>query len=350
LHLGDDVWAIIDSCRNGSNAPAALEYLESVGVDAARDVRYVVATHWHDDHVGGLAEIVNECVNAVVFLPAALTVPEFLAFMKLDRPEPVGNLAEMTNVVAIVDKRARKRKDRPAYRPYSFVSEGKPLHNVQYHQQPCTQTALSPSTEDATAFLIAFGRWLRRHGNAIPTEIPKFELNHTSIVLHVKSGGKVMLLGADRQQLKSPGRGWNSVLATFQALGLVRASIYKVAHHGAANGDDELIWEELCVANPLAVVTPFRRGLQGGQPRRSDIGRLLSRTASAWSTALPQGDVDMTSEPVLVFHDVALLLDEIEVEDAQLELGQVRFRGPRDDVRWTVEVMNGAGRLTSAHC
>ena len=65
IHLGNDHWAVIDSCRDSySGKPAALSYLESIGVDPEKAVKLVLATHWHDDHIYGMGALVSRCVGA----------------------------------------------------------------------------------------------------------------------------------------------------------------------------------------------------------------------------------------------------------------------------------------------
>jgi len=48
VHLGDNQWLLVDSCRNPkTKVPASLEYLQEIGVDPTQ-VLAVVASHWHD--------------------------------------------------------------------------------------------------------------------------------------------------------------------------------------------------------------------------------------------------------------------------------------------------------------
>ena len=65
LHLTNNQWIIIDSCLGmGSKQPSALEYLSSLNVDLANDVRLVLATHYHDDHIAGIGELFEKCKTA----------------------------------------------------------------------------------------------------------------------------------------------------------------------------------------------------------------------------------------------------------------------------------------------
>lgn len=64
VHLGCGEWMIVDACRQRGKPPAALKWLDDLGVDVATAVKLVVATHWHDDHVRGLAETLRACDGA----------------------------------------------------------------------------------------------------------------------------------------------------------------------------------------------------------------------------------------------------------------------------------------------
>jgi len=77
--MGDGLWAIVDSCidRDNGGRPAALEFLEAIGLDVANQVVLIAATHWHDDHVKGLAAIVRSCPSARVVTSTALKSDEF---------------------------------------------------------------------------------------------------------------------------------------------------------------------------------------------------------------------------------------------------------------------------------
>ncbi|MGQ0465469.1 MAG: MBL fold metallo-hydrolase [Sporichthyaceae bacterium] len=80
VHLGDGEWLVVDSCTFGrGGAPAALTYLDEIGVDVPTQVVLVVATHWHDDHVRGLRSVVEEAPQAQVWMSAAIGFAELMA-------------------------------------------------------------------------------------------------------------------------------------------------------------------------------------------------------------------------------------------------------------------------------
>ena len=49
IHFGRGEWIVVDSCVDREGNAAALSYLKLIGVDAARSVKTIVVTHWHDD-------------------------------------------------------------------------------------------------------------------------------------------------------------------------------------------------------------------------------------------------------------------------------------------------------------
>ena len=61
MHTAAGEWLLFDSCINPSdNKPAGLSYLEAIGVSVEDSVKLVVATHWDDDHIAGLARVVEK--------------------------------------------------------------------------------------------------------------------------------------------------------------------------------------------------------------------------------------------------------------------------------------------------
>src|SRR5258708_29371462 len=78
VHLGENSWIVVDSCRSPTTRlPVPLEYLTRMGVNLAEHIALIVATHWDDDHIDGLAELFVEAKSAVFACPASLTAPEF---------------------------------------------------------------------------------------------------------------------------------------------------------------------------------------------------------------------------------------------------------------------------------
>ncbi len=109
LHLGDGEWVIIDSCINKNKEPAPLHYLRAIGVNPSIAVKLIVATHWHDDHVRGIASVVRNCPNAQFFCSDALREEEFLSLVCSLRERSMMNstsgVKEFGDVMSILEER-----------------------------------------------------------------------------------------------------------------------------------------------------------------------------------------------------------------------------------------------------
>jgi len=99
---------IVDSCiqrlDDGNKQSAAVTYLREIGVDLAHQVSRVVATHWHDDHIGGLSQVVKECTSANFCCATALRQDEFIGFASVYAEADPSPLARSTReIIAILD-------------------------------------------------------------------------------------------------------------------------------------------------------------------------------------------------------------------------------------------------------
>ena len=348
VHLGANRWLVVDSCIEvTSGKPAALEYLDRLGVDASTSVLYLVATHWHDDHVGGFAALVEQCQQARVHFTSAMTCEVLLELIGSDFSEPVGKLVEMTKSL---NELKGAGTDRNPDRAYWFLGEHSAVHLDALHSDgPAVEIwALSPSASDREETAKQLRLVLPGDSRYRPGGLPKPKDNHTSVVLHVRVGRKIILLGADRETLKGETRGWNSVAICHRDRALDKASLYKVAHHGSPNGDNNLIWTELLEKQPVALLTPYRRGLLGGRPRPADIRQLCGRTSEAYSTSVndkTSSDFDPTYEPIMDARQEFSRYQGCEVEDAQTPFGHLRARASVAGGSWAVEYIPPAGPL-----
>ena len=351
VHLGAGCWLIVDSCIEAQTGkPAALEYLDRIGVDAAEGVRYLVATHWHDDHVGGFAEQVRLCRQANVYFTSAMTCEVLLELIGSDFAQPVGNLEEMTRSL---DELKGTGTEGTPERPFRFIGEDCAVHvNSLQNGQPSVEIwAMSPSASDRVQIAKQLRLILDGDSRFRPGGLPEPPDNHTSVVLHVRVGQQVILLGADRETLQGATRGWNSVMVCHSRRALDKATLYKVAHHGSPNADADVIWTELLAENPVALLAPFRRGLMGGRPRPADIKQLCERTSRAYSTSMDQTNLsgsDPAYEPVLDADEEFSRHQGFEVEDAQAPLGHLRAWAEAGGGPWTVEAIPPAGLLCTA--
>lgn len=143
VHLGESRWLVVDACIDRkSRRPPALDYLDRLEVDAAEAVKLIVASHWHDDHVRGLAQIVERCSQARFCLSEAMTSMEFLTLVNAYQypvTETGTGCGELSKVLRILQQR------KPTPVPKSVLADmclwSAPLRDGT----TCKVYALSPS-------------------------------------------------------------------------------------------------------------------------------------------------------------------------------------------------------------
>ncbi len=342
VHLGSNQWLVVDSCAPYDEAePIALTYLRRIGVNFSRAVKYIVATHWHDDHIRGFSRLVRSCPRADVFLSSALTHRPLMRLVRANVPRHVPNLREMNRSIDTLLSRRRR-----SGQPYSFLLENTVLHSTLLHPDNSVEIwALSPSAIDVREALRQIRHLLREEDRRKIPAVPDPRENRASVVLHVRSGNQQMLLGADREIQRSHSRGWASVGACVARRGLGRATLLKVAHHGSPNGDSEIIWRDLLEKDPVAVLTPFRRGNEGGRPRAEDVASLCARTRWLFTTSAPGLNDGHQLQPTEPVSEAEAAIGVEVIEPAQLPLGHIRARADAAGGPWSVDLVRPAAHL-----
>ena len=309
--------------RSEDPDPLALKYLQSIGVEAAEAVQLVVVTHWHDDHIGGIAKTIEYCKSAAVCVSSSFTKDEFTSFLAA-HADPLASkfgtgVDEITSVFGHM--RAGRRSLRGvADKRLLFLD----AHEVS-HSQPIEIWSISPSDFQVleslgkiASLIPTFGETKRR---AVPTGP-----NDGSVALWLSIGEDAILLGADLEETADPRGGWSAVLAsTERPRG--RADYFKVPHHGSETGHNPRVWSDLLHPSPVAVLTPWNRARK--LPQQTDIERLESYT----------NRVELTAPPA----ELSRVRHDHEVERLLRDFGIRTYREPREVGIVTARKTLGAG-------
>lgn len=323
IHLGNGEWVVVDSCLNDSrNDPVSIDYLEKIGVDVSNQVKLVVATHWHADHIRGLAKLFHSAKKAKFACSQALRNPEFTNLLAAcDRVQLVhrdSSGKEFSEIIREINLR-KERGKRTAAGPDFWMVEGLPLIPPDPGKRAGI-TAVSPSSQTVTDAKVHFSKLMPNHGDQIK-RFGKSSPNDFSAAMLVHHGETSVLLGADLETGDDELRGWNAVLAS-ENIPSVRSMAFKVAHHGSENGDHDGIWSDLLSPDPFAFVTPFAKGPKP-LPTEVDIERLKNRARRICCTAWPPTEkpksrskaVQRTIKEMTTFHT-----------SVRRRVGQIRFR------------------------
>ncbi len=340
VHLGGGCWAVVDSCTDTSDRqdrlPVAERYLRSLGVDPAQAVKLIVATHWHDDHVRGMARLVEVCPTAVFSCSAALLREEFIAYVRqLSTGATATDGAKVREINRVFD--LLRTGERP---PIRRALGSRTLLRVEgaqlSHNEDARIVSLSPSDREYEVFLQHIAQLMPMPHRPMVAAPPRQSPNLASVVLSVSIGDVDISLAADMELHSERLRGWNAVLSEATTIGVGKASLVKVAHHGSRNGHHGEFWREFVGPQPVCVVTPFNRLPASSKlPTETDIARLtaLGQVYVAGPRNLPRP----RSRAQAV--ERSLRECDIEIRDLRSALGMVRLRrGVGDEGGWRAQL------------
>lgn len=315
VHLGCNEWMIVDSCSNETNGPIALEYLRMLGVDYSAQVRLIVASHWHDDHTQGLAEIVQSCTSAQFVCSAALQNKNFLTLIAAeDEIVELGSSLGVTEFAKIVSILQQRSPSCP-----SWASEGRCIYRQEI--SPHVQVhALSPSDQSILDAYLQIGQLIPHKGD----EYKRFyspSPNDLSIVLVIMAQKFGFLLGGDLETGRDISRGWKRILLS-PVLPKIRAYAYKVAHHGSPNADLPEIWSDMLIPDPYSILSTYNRGRRP-LPAPDDIQRIRTRTEEIYCTSWPP-----SKKPEKQDRSVERTMMEVALNrrGCRQHLGHIRYR------------------------
>ena len=335
VHVGRGEWLVVDSCVTESGQPAALAYLDALGVSPSA-VRWIVATHWHDDHIRGLANLVEACSAAKVVHSAALESDEFRilaavgAESMVEGPSGVRELWRTWNLLADSGRDAPELA-RADYR----------VHLRDIGSAPeCEIWALSPSGSALALAVSEFSSLVAAEGQP-KRAVPRPKRNPSSVVVWVRVGAAAVLLGADLERSSDQSQGWQGIVAS-TGRPTERGHVIKVPHHGSEDAHDDAMWTELLNPQPLAVLTPFRQG-NVALPRETDSARIAQLASEAWLTrdTGPARAARRSRTVEKTIGEVAKRIERLSVNP-----GRVTFRCSAEDPGdWAVDAPSPAVRL-----
>ncbi|HAB15371.1 MAG TPA: hypothetical protein DCE44_02865 [Verrucomicrobiales bacterium] len=288
-HLGWGDWVIIDSCIDPeTRVPIGIGYIKGLGLDPAMVVRQVFATHWHNDHVRGLAQTMKECAGAKFICPGVFFDREFIALTELWKQQE-GNsspLVELTGAMESVTQRASSIKGGCRDSAIRFAVANKrlwyrPHSNGHGRDSSAEIYSLSPSDAAVAKSLEAIKALFPQAGTL--TQPVANRPNQISVVLWMRIADVSCLLGADMEERGNTLGGWRLIVESAERP-CGQASVFKVPHHGSVTGEFGEVWDQMLVREPIALLTPFRSG-RVTLPAPGDVDRVCGRTPHAFITS-----------------------------------------------------------------
>jgi beta-lactamase superfamily II metal-dependent hydrolase len=320
---------LFDSCLNPeTKEPAAISYLQSIGMNPRKSVRLIVVTHWDDDHIQGVARLVEECENATVACSLALNRKDIVQFV-IEQGRAQGALGsgldELRTILTLCRNTGRLVWAKATVPLHPRAAGGDPIVVALSPSDDAVSRSIESLIEQATGKRVTFPR---RYS---APEGP----NGSSVATIVRADEGTMLLGADLENSDNEQTGWGAVMA--YAKPDTSASLVKIPHHGSKGAHHDAIWAEIVNEDPVAIVTPWV--LAGGHlPSESDLVRLRRVAKRVYLTAMPtRGRVKKDSAVEKLITKVA----GVRIEELR-GWGQVRARRKPAETSWRVDLSGDA--------
>lgn len=279
VHLGDNNWIVIDSCIDPHTKTCLpLEYLKSINVDIANDVKLIICSHWHDDHILGISELLSECTSSKFCMARTTDTRKFLQLVGLDyyksKSEPsASSTAEIAKCIKIIDNRNIS---------ITTAEQDRLLLNTKTNKINSKVYALSPSDFIINEFDKEISSLITNYGTSnrkITIQTP----NAKSVALYIAINNHSILLGSDLEVSSDNNKGWLCILDNCQCIS-GKSSLFKIPHHGSLNGYHERIWNDLLHPNVTASLTPWN--YNNKLPKQSMLDVFLNHTDNLFITSL----------------------------------------------------------------
>lgn len=337
VHIGNNSWIIVDSCiDNKTGKPAAISYLEEIGVDPSTSVKLIVATHWHDDHIRGLHQVVKACPDAQFCCSMAFTTDEFRAFICAINSN--NNIVSGSGARELYGIALTKEEERGSI---TRAVANKLLKRFSTNDigQDCEVWSLSPSDDEISNSLAGLADQfpeITKPKKRIASTSP----NNASVVLWIKVGDVSILLGADMENA-SGNRGWSAIVQS-QEKPQGQASVFKIPHHGSQNGHHDDVWQAMLSQTPYAIVSPYNKT---PLPREADRDRICGLTQNAYVTSNLKPKANSKRSALI---EKTIKEAGVKITSSEPATGIVQLRHKAND-DWDVTLVNRARHLSAVY-
>ena len=329
IHLGNNIWVIVDSCKSPSTREILpLAYLKQIGVNLD-DVKLIVCTHWHDDHIHGLSEIVRQCQHGQYCFARVTDKEKFLFMLNLDykKTKRQGSLSSTTEFIQSLNYLNGRN---PVFAHQDCLIFRSPTGYSEIFSLSPSNQAIQNFDQEISQLISDYGSPAKR----IVVDSP----NAKSVVLLLKLENHIAILGGDLEVSNSNNTGWLAILDSSTAVKIGRASYFKIPHHGSENGYHKRIWSELLEVNPNSNIAPWKGQIFLPTEKMVKLYKSLTNKLSLTSPTV------VSQKPKKRDRDMTKLIARFSnnLTEIKYSEGIVRNRIRRTETDWTIDTFGTA--------
>lgn len=320
LHFGQGCWFIIDSCLcPETKQPIALKYLEKIGVDINTQVKGILITHWHSDHIKGVAELFKACSQAKLYLSNALISKEAFSIVSLYKKDIFTNtdqdIRELSEIIEFLFETKERSRLVPIKTRHTFFDS----RNTSPESR---LVALSPSDVAVTQSISKLISLTPKNKDSRTRNVVPESENLNAVAVHFTFGDFAVVLGSDLEETGNLQTGWSAVFEEkiIEELSLPNASLFKVSHHGSKTGHHEKIWQQLLIKKPLSIATPYTRS---GLPTQENIEVIKELSSIFLITRAPKTNKKIKRDNIIERELRAITKNRVSLNE---KMGHIQMR------------------------
>jgi len=341
VHLGNNEWIVVDSCINPrTNKILPLELIIEKSIKPEQ-IKYVICTHWHDDHIKGISKIFEYATDADFVFARANDPKKFFQMLgcdykKINYYTSNSSTLEFHECIGLLEERNRQ----PIY---AFVD--RVIHNTSYLDLPVEIYSLSPSDYSSLKFDEQLS-YLMNEFLQSNKKIPYVNPNHRSVALLLKLGQHDVILGSDLQMIKDDNRlGWGHIISSSRTFrGIDTPNYFKIPHHGSENGFIPDLWDNTLSKNATSSMTPWKVGKYELPPQRM-VDLYKSYTNDLYITSTPKQSNKPKKRPSKIRKDINQF--KANISELRFNYGVVESRIDitNKNSEWTTQIYGTAFKI-----
>ncbi|MBB4341384.1 ComEC/Rec2 family competence protein [Rhizobium leguminosarum] len=242
----------IDCCKT-ADENHTINAIDELSLDFG-NVIFNVITHFHDDHIKGVSELVAKCPNSKIVIPDAWTADVFKRFVASVSDDTTLNRFSVTREIEKIFDILKGAKHR-----LFAASELTQLYPPPAHPHSTgeTLTVLTPTAVRKASFL-------SRLANDIDADVAdayafcENNKNSTSICCVLRQGNSYMLLGGDIENT-APDCDLSSIHKSHLS-NVARYDLVKLPHHGSNTSFCTELRNLIDDTHTVVAITPYPRG------------------------------------------------------------------------------------------
>jgi hypothetical protein len=305
-------------------------------VNTNKDVILIVCTHWDDDHILGISQLLENCATSDFSFAKANDKVKFLRMVSLDylkilKDATSSSTKEFNKCIEIIEDRKSKLKLSYPDRILATVSVNDFVNQV---------ISLSPSDTAIQQFDLEISNLITEYGQS-NRHIVQLSPNFNSVALFVKLGSHRAILGADLEVSATNSKiGWDDILNNSQSVDK-KAAFFKIPHHGSQNAYHEKLWDDMLSNSTKSGLTPWNRGQKLPTLKMQEIYKNKSDELFITSNFSKGNPKKRDKATLKMMRDL-----NIELEEVPYKHGIIRARvNMANDTNWQIEIFGTATKL-----